>query len=1079
VSSSSHNSFNIEKQLSNSRVLGNESRDYLTPAEPKVPKPDVVKKVAEQQERNEIDDATRPLAELFAEQQVESQKGLSASDAAQRLARDGLNELMKPKPPSLAMLFLMQLLNVIILLLIASAVASFIVNATGPDWDKWNSYVEGTAIMGIVILNAGIAAVTENDANNALEALQAMSQPMTTVLRDGTEQKVQSNQIVRGDIVLLEVGDVCPADLRLITSDELKVNEMLLTGEPDDVAKDSVLKAKAVKTLTPATMVFSSCLVTNGKAVGVTVETGMKTRVGSIAAMLVNEQQYQCGCLPDNTDNQTPLQAALQKLGVTIGYGAIAVCVFVFAVGLYLDTRDADNPERPSWLYMVLISVTLAVAAIPEGIPLCVTISLSKGCSAMVKKNVLVRKLAAVETLGSASVICTDKTGTLTEGKMTMVQLWAGDRLYSVTGKGFDPNVGEFKHADGSNANSEALLRSTVYAGMMCSNCKVSLQKEEASGLEKWTPMGNSSEAPIVVAGGKLKMTTEAVAAANPRVLEIPFSSALKMMLTLHKTSSDSLGPGGVPLPAGSQYVAVVKGAPNFIMDACSTWTQPDGTTQPLTDATKAKIMETIDDLSSQALRVLAVAISTHPKLPYPEQNELASEEKFAILRQDLQLLGLFASMDPPRDGVATAVEDANGAHIRVVMITGDYVKTAEAIAKNIRILLPGDAAECAVDSAQLRPGGEYSMEAIDRLSRSAKVFARAQPEDKLEIVKALQRQGKVVAMTGDGVNDAPALNKADIGVAMGIQGTEVAKGASSMILTDDNFVSIVSAVEKGRVIYAGIQKFVCFIMSVHIGEVMQIFLCIVGNVPVMRTPLQILFLILVTDLPPSIALGMEPGQPGILKEYPRPKQQAIVLPWMWQGIVANGAILTVCAMLVYTYCLWNWCGTLSSTEITAMIRAEEQEFGYAYEGSTSYNLMRARTAAFVCVVWCENFRAYTSRSFDRWVCEGLLDNAAMQKAIFMAQCALYFVILTPVVRDDIMNLEGQRLGPEGWVVGISGGILCLGVCEIYKFATRAQIARFREKVKEQQIKVSEEGAVSASKPEAVGKAETSMAITL
>merc|ERR1719199_237350 len=326
--------------------------------------------------------------------------------------------------------------------------------------------------------------------------------------------------------------------------------------------------------------------------------------------------------------------------------------------------------------------------------------------------------------------------------------------------------------------------------------------------------------------------------------------------------------------------------------------------------------------------------------------------------------------MDPARKGVPEAVADANMAHIRVVMITGDYLKTAVAIAKNINILRPKDDPNvAAVDSKSLRPGedNEYlSDDKIDDLTRSKKVFARAQPEDKLEIVKSLQRQNKVIAMTGDGVNDAPALQRADIGVAMGIQGTEVAKGASDMILTDDNFCSIVKAVEKGRVIYAGIQKFVAFIMSVHIGEVFQIFICIVFNIPVMRTPLQILFLILVTDLPPSIALGMEPGQPGILKEYPRPKQQAIVLPWMWQGIVANGAILTVCAMMVYTYCLHMWCGTLSSTEITSMIKAEEMEPDYTYEGSTSYNLMRARTAAFVCVVWCENFRAYTSRSFDR-----------------------------------------------------------------------------------------------------------------
>merc|ERR1740138_1832441 len=376
------------------------------------------------------------------------------------------------------------------------------------------------------------------------------------------------------------------------------------------------------------------------------------------------------------------------------------------------------------------------------------------------------------------------------------------------------------------------------------------------------------------------------------------------------------------------------------------------------------------------------------------------------ILRKDLQLLGLFASQDPPRDGVANAVKDANGAHIRVVMITGDYVKTAEAIARDIGILLPGDGAECAVDSAMLRPGGEYNQADIDRLSRSAKVFARAQPEDKLEIVKALQAKGKVVAMTGDGVNDAPALNKADIGVAMGIQGTEVAKGASAMILTDDNFVSIVSAVEKGRVIYAGIQKFVCFIMSVHIGEVMQIFVCIVFNIPVMRTPLQILFLILVTDLPPSIALGMEKAAAGILKERPRPKNEALVLPWMWVGIWMNGSILTACALVVYCCALLYFIpsGSTDLTQIAAEITAECDGDVHGCEDSpTTKGLLTARTCAFVCVVWCENFRAYVSRSFNRPVCEGMFNNPAMQKAIFVAQAALYVVICAPVLSTDIM----------------------------------------------------------------------------
>merc|ERR1719379_617381 len=409
--------------------MGSNSLDYLTPEERPVPKPDVAKKAAEANEA-EVDDATRPIAEVFQAQKVECQTGLLAGDAAERLKRDGLNELLKPKPPSLLTLFVMQLLNVIIMLLIASAGASFLVNFTGPDWDKWNSYVEGTAIMGIVILNAGIAAVTENDANNALEALQAMSQPKTTVLRDGVLQQIPCNELVKGDIVVLGTGDIAPADLRLITADELKVNEMLLTGEPDDVAKKAEVKKHSA--LTPPTMVFSSCMCTNGKATGVIVETGMATRVGKIAAMLTSETKTKCGCLPDTSGNQTPLQLNLHTLSVQIGYMALAVCLFVFFVGWGLGRTDPAAEGQPSWLFMILISVTLAVAAIPEGIPLCVTISLSKGCSSMVERNVLVRKLAAVETLGSASVICTDKTGTLTEGKMRMTRAYAGGNMYTV-----------------------------------------------------------------------------------------------------------------------------------------------------------------------------------------------------------------------------------------------------------------------------------------------------------------------------------------------------------------------------------------------------------------------------------------------------------------------------------------------------------------------------------------------------------------------------------------------------------------------------------------------------------------------
>merc|ERR1719512_59963 len=396
-----------------------------------------------------------------------------------------------------------------------------------------------------------------------------------------------------------------------------------------------------------------------------------------------------------------------------------------------------------------------------------------------------------------------------------------------------------------------------------------------------------------------------------------------------------------------------------------------DGKIKALTEADKKEVLDVVDQYSSKALRVLAIATRTFETMPFNQNDEdLTTDQKFEACRKGLRLLGLVASIDPDRDGVPESVTSARGAGIRVVMITGDYLKTAIAIAKNVNILLPrDDEATAACDCAKLRPNGEYlSNSEMDDLTGSVRVFARAKPEDKLEIVKSLQRQGAVTAMTGDGVNDAPALNQANIGVAMGIQGTEVAKGASDMILTDDNFCSIVSAVEKGRTIYSGIQKFVAFIMSVHIAEVMQIFFCIVVGIPVMRTPLQILFLILVTDLPPSIALGMEPGEATILLERPRPKDEPVVLLWMWISMVLNGAVLSLVIIVVYVIALRQYCdGMILQSDINMLEDYDNK-------------LMDARTVAFISLVWSENVRSYVSRSFDQPVWVNLWGNYQMKR---------------------------------------------------------------------------------------------------
>eukprot|EP00931_Biecheleriopsis_adriatica_P083340 TRINITY_DN5691_c0_g1_i4.p1 TRINITY_DN5691_c0_g1~~TRINITY_DN5691_c0_g1_i4.p1 ORF type:complete len:1094 (+),score=257.66 TRINITY_DN5691_c0_g1_i4:80-3361(+) len=1021
--------------------------------------PEAKKMTSQEAQEKQRQDAELPVEELARTYETDMERGLSDSKAKHILERDGLNELEKPPKPTLLMLFLMQLTSFIIVLLICAAGASVGVNATGPGASDPLSYTTGIAIAIIVLINAGIAAWTEHKAGDALEALSQMTQAAIYVLRDGKEVQIPVPTVVRGDIVVLGVGDVMPADVRLFDAKDFKVSEMALTGEPDDVAKTAKTKQKKegeTEKLTPENMAFSGCSVTSGNGMGIVTDTGMQTRIGRIAQLMAGEDggkdKKKCGCFPDTSANMTPLQLNLEKLGARIGVLAIVVCIVIFIVGWAADRKDPANPESAAWLYMILVAVTLAVAAIPEGIPLCVTISLSLGCKDMVEEHVLVRKLAAVETLGSASVICSDKTGTLTEGKMTMVGMWAAGTTYDVTGKGFDPTVGQVQRVtDNSDGKNDLGVRTNLLAAILCCNTTLAQEKDPDSGEMKWTPKGNSSEAPIVVAARKIGLS-ENIANEYPRVLEVPFSSSRKMMLTVSKVKGDMLCEGGMVLPPGTKYMAVCKGAPNYIVDLCSEVLNQDGSVDALTDKARAEILQIVDSYSARALRVLAIATRCMDEMPYDETDEdLNMDQKFAACRDQLRLVGLVASIDPDRDGVADSVVSARGAGIRVVMITGDYLLTAKAIAKNVNILQAGDDEETsAVDCARLRPGGEYISEAeMDSLTSSVRVFARAKPEDKLEIVKSIQRQGQVAAMTGDGVNDAPALNQANIGVAMGIQGTEVAKGASDMILTDDNFCSIVRAVEKGRAIYSGIQKFVAFIMSVHIAEVMQIFVCIITGVPVMRSPLQILFLILVTDLPPSIALGMEPGEKNILKQRPRPKDEPIVLNWMWLAMVMNGAVLSIVIVGVYVVSLIYYCeGEVFQADIQLLEGYETK-------------LANAQTVAFISLVWSENIRSYIARSFTAPMWHDVLGNKHMQKAIIMAQICLYVAVLTPYFSDKILGLRGLDIGLWGWGVAIAGPVGTLVLSELCKLISAYQASSYQKSL----AVVEEQAAPPSTKP--------------
>ncbi|GAB9474409.1 Potassium/sodium efflux p-type atpase, fungal-type [Globisporangium polare] len=1000
------------------------------------------------------------------------QKGLSSLHIEGKVQKHGLNKLDEDPRTPLYIIFLLQFYNLIIAMLLFAAVASL----------AFQEFVEGIAIMFIVMLNAVIATIQEHSAGNALEALANLSSPQSVVIRDGTQQVIDSKTIVPGDIVLLVTGDVVPADIRLIHSVDLKVNEMLLTGESEDVSKKfnaSMAAMAGSKKLTSDNMVFSSTTITAGNARGVVVETGMDTRVGSIATLLkVKAPSSGAGadgeghkkkslmkrffrnpladCIARYKPKQTPLQRSLHKLGSIMGLIALTVSVIVFVVGILRSYTDPKHPERPVWLTMVMFAVSVAVSAVPEGLPMVVTICLSTGTAAMAKKHVLVRKLAAVETLGAASVICTDKTGTLTEGKMTAVKLWGDFKEYTITGKGFNPEGGIFLNGVNQTApgNGNVQVRSTLLASVLCSNTH--LRQNEVDGVMTWVPLGNSSEAPLIVAAAKAGIWEDYVADEYPRVVEVPFSSTRKMMITVNALPPNAKF-GSLQLEPKAKYVACVKGAPNYILDNCTRYCRTDGVMVPLSDQQRQQIIGAVDNLSSQALRVLAVAVQPMAALPYgPDCDDV--DEKFASLSHPLVLLGLVASIDPERDGVREAIASARMASVRTVMITGDYLKTAVAIAKKIDLLQVGaDSDEEATDCSQLRPRGDVYLPDpdIDEITSRTLVFARAKPEDKIEIVKSLQRQGLIAAMTGDGVNDAPALKEADIGVAMGISGTEVAKGASDMILTDDNFVSIVSAVEKGRVIYANIQKFVMFLLSTNIGEIVLIVTSIAVGLPMPLEALQILVLNLFSDGMPAVALSLEKGDPLIMEERPRSKKQPLIHGRLWFIVGSNALILAFGAMATFLLGLyWNfghlllndilaagggnegtnytnvtcqrWHGMADGWQLTGNCRArfaddsfifgdEIANLGTNHESSSVYcetgeyecvseGLARAQTMIFVSLAFTEVLRAYTIRSFTESMFTRMFANKFMQLAAGLSLSLTLLITHVPLVMDDIFG---------------------------------------------------------------------------
>lgn len=1010
--------------------------------------------------------------------------GLTPSESAKRLDVYGRNALERTRRTPVLVAFLLQFHNLIIAMLLAAAVLALC----------FQEFVDGVTILLIVVLNSAVATYQEHSAGSALEALAHMASPQSVVVRGGGPHVVDSDELVPGDVVVLATGDIVPADLRLIESNNLKVNEMLVTGESEDVAKRAGVKQPAgTGALTAANMVFSSTTVTAGNARGVVVATGMATRVGSIAALLKSssdsstkedhEAASKCRnplaeCVEKHQPKQTPLQESLNRLGLLMGTIGVAVCVVVYIVGYFRGNEDPKHPDRAVWLNMIMVAVSLAVTAVPEGMPVVVTLSLSSGTLSMVKKNVLVRRLAAVETLGAASVICTDKTGTLTEGKMTAVKLWADSKEYDITGKGLTP-TGEVLLGDVSHSDSP-VVQSTLLVAVLCSNTKLKQGESESDGAE-WQTVGDSTEAPLVVAAAKIGIWADSATARYKRVLELPFSSARKMMVTVVQLPADSKQIGSIALEKNTVGVACVKGAPNYVLDCCTRYCLEDGTVAELAEDHRAQILEAMDDLASRALRVLAIAIRPLSDLP-PTSD---AERQFSALSQDLTFIGLVASIDPERDGVMEAIEMARHASIRTVMITGDYVKTAVAIADNIGLIGPSsDLSFEATDCEVLRPGGHNYLpdDVIDTITSRTLVFARAKPEDKIVIVKSLQRQGMIAAMTGDGVNDAPALQAADIGVAMGVSGTEVAKGASDMILTDDNFVSIVAAVEQGRAIYANIQKFVMFFLSANFGLIPMMFAAIAAGMPLPMEALQILMLNLFSNGMPAMALSLDESDGKLMESAPRPKTQPLIHGRvMWMLVTFNAALVAVGSMCAFVLGLyWNFGLFLQAdilvgdlpTSIATCRRWDGMESGWRMHGNcaarfddgayvfgaaaaasgrfeaegmvcqggdydcVAEGIAMAQTLTFATLTLLEVVMAYTLRQRAASALPRAFSNKYLNLAAVLAIALAVTITNVPVVMDDLFDFA--HIPWWHWLAAAAIAATSGVLNEVYKLVLRA-----------------------------------------
>ncbi len=870
------------------------------------------------------DDVTKEL-------NVNPSTGLTTQEAKARLEKYGLNKLKGKPKKSLISLFFAQLKDMLIYVLLAAAVITIFIG----------EYVDSIIILLVVLINAVIGVVQEAKAEKAVEALQKMTTPKSLVRRDGEVKEINSEEVVPGDIIILDAGRFIPADLRLLESANLQIEESALTGEsvPSSKDADDIHEDPKTPIGDKSNMAFMSTLVTYGRGEGIAVATAMETEIGTIAKIL-----------DEDNDELTPLQKRLEELGKVLGYLCIGICVLIFGIAL-LQGRDLFE--------MFLTAISLAVAAIPEGLAAIVAIVLALGVTRMSKINAIVKKLPAVETLGSVNIICSDKTGTLTQNKMTVVKNYTIGNLkdVSVTGENLTP------------ANDEAeLIRSFV----LCSDATY----ENGEGT------GDPTEIALVVLGDKYNMKKSDLNVKYKRVSENPFDSDRKLMSTLNVEDSG--------------YRVHTKGAIDNLLKI-STTALVNGKVVPLTEEIKSDLLKRTEDMSDAALRVLGVAYKDTTSMIAPEEME-----------KDLTVIGIVGMIDPPRLEVKDSIKEAKLAGITPIMITGDHKNTAVAIAKELGI---AESINQSLTGAEI---DELSDEEFSDQINNYRVFARVSPEHKVKIVRAFKAHGNIVSMTGDGVNDAPSLKYADIGVAMGITGTDVAKGASDMILTDDNFTTIVNAIEEGRNIYNNIKKSVIFLLSCNLGEVITILLSIIFKWPIPLTATQLLWINLITDALPAIALGVDPGDKDVMKKKPRNPKESFFAGGAGVRAVIGGVLIGCLTLLAFYFGL--------------------TERGYLFGAGdpTEDQLLYARTMAFVVLAASQLFYSLSVRNSSKSIFKiGLFSNMKLIGAIIVGFLLQEIVISVPVLANAF-NVHNLPL--NDWAIVIGFALIPLIVNEIIKF---------------------------------------------